>query len=147
MHAAVDFPIFPFPPLFQPKVFGGILETNTTPPQYALVRGRYTGKWSFPKGHKEANETPFITATREVIEETGIDDLPPPAKPTPQRYGYGVYFHFQFDTPPALDPKDRQEITEWAWVTIEQMENLPINIDVNKFRKATLFRMANPHRA
>ena len=54
-----------------------------------------------------------------------------------------MYYHFHFEHPLLLDPKDRQEITEWAWVTLEQMAHLPINIDVNKFRKAALFRQAS----
>ena len=30
------------------------------------------GKWGFPKGHSEQNETPRQTALRELAEETGI---------------------------------------------------------------------------
>jgi len=142
------FPIFPFPPLepsFTPKVFGGILEAATTPPRYALVRGRYTGKWSFPKGHRHPNEEPLVTALREVTEETGLQDLPTPLYS--HRFGYGLYFLFPFETPAALDPQDQVEITETAWVTLDEMADLPINIDVNKFRKAELYRRAHPEGA
>lgn len=33
------------------------------------------GRWTIPKGHIEAGETPEETAAREIIEETGIVDM------------------------------------------------------------------------
>ena len=33
------------------------------------------GHWDFPKGHVEDNETELETATRELQEETGIDNF------------------------------------------------------------------------
>lgn len=39
-----------------------------------LIIGRSTPRiWSLPKGHVEANETIELAATREVLEETGIE--------------------------------------------------------------------------
>lgn len=37
-----------------------------------VLKHRYGGHWSFPKGHVEGNETEFETALREVKEETGL---------------------------------------------------------------------------
>lgn len=37
-----------------------------------LVKNRYGGHWSFPKGHVEGTETEEETAVREIMEETGI---------------------------------------------------------------------------
>ncbi len=37
-----------------------------------LLKHKYGGHWSFPKGHVEAGENEFRTATREVKEETGV---------------------------------------------------------------------------
>ena len=43
-----------------------------------LIKNRYGGHWSFPKGHVERGETEIQTALREVKEETGLDiDLQP----------------------------------------------------------------------
>lgn len=39
--------------------------------KYILVM-EASGSYGFPKGHKEGNETDLETATREIIEETGI---------------------------------------------------------------------------
>lgn len=41
---------------------------------FCVVR-RALGHWSFPKGHKDANETDEETARREVFEETGNADI------------------------------------------------------------------------
>ena len=38
-----------------------------------LVKNRYGGHWSFPKGHVEGNETEVQTALREVREKTGLE--------------------------------------------------------------------------
>jgi 8-oxo-dGTP diphosphatase len=41
-------------------------------PQVLLVHHNATGKWVFPGGHVDANETPAEAALREVLEETGL---------------------------------------------------------------------------
>lgn len=38
-----------------------------------LIKNRYGGHWSFPKGHVEGAETEEQTALREVKEETGLE--------------------------------------------------------------------------
>ncbi len=39
---------------------------------YLCVLGDEAGKWGFPKGHIEQGEDPIECATRECLEETGI---------------------------------------------------------------------------
>lgn len=41
--------------------------------QVLLIRHRFSGHWSFPKGHIEPGEHENETALREVKEETGLD--------------------------------------------------------------------------
>ena len=52
----------------------GALVVRKNGEQYDLVllRHRFGGHWSFPKGHVEAGETERQTALREVKEETGL---------------------------------------------------------------------------
>ena len=40
-----------------------------------LLRHRFGGHWSFPKGHVEAGESERQTALREVREETGLTGI------------------------------------------------------------------------
>ena len=40
-----------------------------------LIKHRYGGHWSFPKGHVEQGENELQTALREIKEETGLDLL------------------------------------------------------------------------
>jgi len=51
------------------------------------------------------------------------------------RIGYGNYFAFQMPTAVPLVPNDRDEIMNVAWVTLDEMEEMPLNIDVNQFRR------------
>ena len=67
------------------KTYGAILIYKD---KYALVQGRYTGKWSFPKGHSNEGEKPIECTKREVEEENLSrvhllpNYLPPPASRT-----------------------------------------------------------------
>ena len=40
--------------------------------RFLLIKNKRSAHWGFPKGHVEMGETPEQTATREVLEETGI---------------------------------------------------------------------------
>jgi len=115
----------------RPRVYGGILRTKAD--EYALVQGRYTGKWSFPKGHSNDGETPMECTKREIAEETGLVDLP-----TPEEYlkiGYGNYYVFPMDKKVKLHPRDEQEIINTTWATLEEMDLLLVNVDVSKYMK------------
>ena len=41
--------------------------------QLLLIKHKFGGHWSFPKGHVEKGENEFQTALREVKEETGLE--------------------------------------------------------------------------
>lgn len=40
---------------------------------YLVLKNRWSDGWSFPKGHKQRNESALVCALRECMEETGID--------------------------------------------------------------------------
>ncbi len=114
--------------------YGAILRINTDDTQlYALVQGRYTGKWSFPKGHANEGELPIECTMREVGEETGIDKLPNPTNYL--KVGYGHYYVFNLKEPIPLIPRDKKEIIDTKWVTLEEMDNMKVNADVSMYRK------------
>lgn len=50
-----------------------VYRKNRNQIELLLIKNRYGGHWSFPKGHVEGQETEIQTALREVKEETGID--------------------------------------------------------------------------
>lgn len=120
----------------KPKVYGVVLCTKcpaTNEPLYALVQGRYTRKWSFPKGHSADSEQPLECALRELKEETGINEVPPPSRYIKLVYGY--YYLFKVDSQLSLNPKDKREIMDAKWVTVKEMESMDVNADVNEFKK------------
>ena len=116
------------------RVYGGILYVrinNRT--EYAIVQGRYTEKWSFPKGHSNEGETPMECTLREVAEEVGIDELPTPIEYL--RIGHGNYYLFPLEKKIILNPRDQNEIINTKWATIDEMEQLSLNVDVSKYVK------------
>lgn len=119
-----------------PHVYGVILHTTHTDARnvrYALVQGRYSGKWSFPKGHMKENETPYTCALREMEEEVGcVLNI----EPTHCVYaGYGQYYVFPCPSAFPLVPNDMGEIIQARWVTYDEMSHLSLNVDVNRYRK------------
>ena len=118
------------------KIYGGIIRVvheNPEKERYALVLGRYSKKWSFPKGHSNEGETPLECTQREIIEETGIHTLPNPIEYL--RIGYGNYYLYCLNRPIPLRPKDTYEISDAVWCTISEMESMSINYDVSRYIK------------
>jgi len=121
------------PPTDNPRTYGGILRTRkgTGEEKYALVQGRYTGKWSFPKGHSMRGESALECCKREVGEETSIDTLPEPTDYVKMCYGH--YFVFDLEDERLLVPRDTREIMNTRWVTLEEMSRMTLNADVSMY--------------
>jgi ADP-ribose pyrophosphatase YjhB (NUDIX family) len=117
------------------STYGAILkiEDENGETQYALVRGRYTGKWSFPKGHSNVGETSLECTMREVAEETGIDILPEPTEYV--QIGYGNYYVFNLKKKLPLEARDTHEVMDTKWMTIEEMNDTALNADASQFVK------------
>jgi 8-oxo-dGTP pyrophosphatase MutT (NUDIX family) len=117
----------------QYKTAGGILryETKFGDYRYALVKGRRHQKWSFPKGHVNQKENPYNCALREIAEETGLDLLPFPT--TSLQIGFGYYYLFDVEGEYPLCPRDKEEIMDTTWVTIEDMQAMELNADVSQY--------------
>ena len=120
------------------KTYGAIILAPTEDGQikYALVQGRYTGKWSFPKGHANEGEAPLACTLRELAEETGLETLPEPIEYI--QVGYGNYHVFHLDHQPFLTPRDTNEIMDTKWVTLDEMRVLPLNADASMFTRPRL---------
>lgn len=112
------------------QVYGTIL--ISTRERILLVRGRRSGKWSFPKGHRELRESPYQCAMRELREETGIRLTQAPVV-GPCKLAAGSYYVFQTAVEYTPRPEDSSEVTEARWFTIKEMATLPSNIDVSDY--------------
>lgn len=115
--------------MYIPKsICGSILISYTN--RVLIVQGRSTGKWSFPKGHRNPGESMFECAARETYEETGI--LLTPYFKQMHILSTGVYYEF-LTNEQNFQINDVQEITEVAWVPINKLQNYPINVDIKTF--------------
>ena len=115
------------------RSFGGIIRYyDLTSYRYVLVKGRYTGIWSFPKGHSYTTETPLGCAKREILEETGIQLTEEPLRR--ERLKGGVYFVFHLNGKPEnCETNDTFEVEEVRWVTLEEMRELKVNAGIKEF--------------
>jgi 8-oxo-dGTP pyrophosphatase MutT (NUDIX family) len=111
------------------KIYGAIIESEYK--RYALIQGRKTGKWSFPKGHVNRYETPFECVKREVSEEIGLDELPDICSGVSLHVGY--YYHFILPVEFPLDPRDIDEVMNSGWFTLEEMSHMSLNVDASTF--------------
>ncbi|HRO76056.1 MAG TPA: NUDIX domain-containing protein [Crocinitomicaceae bacterium] len=100
---------------------GGIVECNGK----VLLIKRH-GKWDFPKGKIEENESEEIAAMREITEETGVTNLTKVKQLASTLHTYSTYgpntikktvwFHFQTDILQNGTPQNEEGITEVKWV-------------------------------
>lgn len=115
------------------KTSGGIIRycTKYGDYKYAIVQGRYSEKWSFPKGHIQDEETSYECCIREIGEETGLEWLPIPR--TSLQIGYGYYYVFEVDEMYEMYPRDKTEIMKAKWVTIDEMQKMSLNADLSQY--------------
>lgn len=109
---------------FKPKSAGCIIKYGSSLyPDVLVVRQRYDkdedGKFGFPKGHIDGNETSRITAKREVSEETGIC-----VDTSYSNYFYNnssIFYliNLTVRTPPKVH--DRLEISGSHWMNINHL--------------------------
>jgi len=118
--------------MYKDPVYGCILVTNNN--KHLLVQGRSTGKWSFPKGHPDANEAPIDCAHRELFEETGLKI--PPLFSEVCHLATGSYYKYNVRGEYICDVQDPQEIMATAWVTTDEMKKMSVNIDVNTYLRS-----------
>jgi 8-oxo-dGTP diphosphatase len=109
-----------------------ITQPQSNPPRILLTRRNidpFSGLWCLPGGHIEANESARDAVVREVAEETGLhfdahfwsyhDEI------IPERDIHAVVLVFEgagTGTPQA----EAQEVSEMAWMTIEEARALPL---------------------
>lgn len=119
------------------RVVGGIFRWQPTtaeaPIRYAVVQGRHSEIWSFPKGHAKRGETLEETARREIEEETGWSVLP--AASGSRRVASVRYFMYEFEEYRAIDPRDRKEIKDARWMTREELREVQVNRGVAEYLK------------
>lgn len=107
-----------------------------------MIRHRKNGHRSFPKGHMERGETEYMTAIREVFEETGVQiriesDFRETVhyKPVPSSVKEVVYFLTETDRE-TIRPREG-EIAEVEWVPVEEVvSSLTFENDRTVFRAA-----------
>ena len=96
-----------------------------------LIKSRFGGHWSFPKGHVELGETETQTALREIREETGlVVQLENGFRqcveyyPKPNVKKQVVYFLGSLKDPAAQPVPQKEEVSELKWMSTEEANAL-----------------------
>jgi 8-oxo-dGTP pyrophosphatase MutT (NUDIX family) len=113
------------------KVYGCICVSPKN--RIALVKGRSSGKWSFPKGHMKRGESSLNCALRELREETSIHLT---REREYSRYKYlasGGYFIYDMEEEAEMLPEDSMEIEECGWFSPSEIAGMNCNVDVNRY--------------
>ena len=121
------------------EIYGAILHSKRTG-RYLLVRGRETGKYSFPKGHIEPKERPIECITRELHEETGIDLMRHMHQIHMKdliKSKIGTYLYCETTDDFETHINDNNEIMEAKWFSISEIANLSLNADAGYYLKAS----------
>lgn len=113
-------------------VYGAILLNSLN--ETVVIRGRKSGKWSFPKGHGEYRESPLEACIRELKEETGID-LRGISPDDEIRFKSGTYFVFFVKERLPIIPEDTNEVSEAMWTSLHRLCYLTGNKDLTFFCK------------
>jgi 8-oxo-dGTP pyrophosphatase MutT (NUDIX family) len=112
------------------QIFGAIIRSGTN--KYLLVKGKESGKYSFPKGHIEPNETPLNCIIRELYEETGITLDETIRVKTIIKPKIGTYIYCETSLELPLSPKDINEIEEAGWYDRNTIRTLNLNADAHE---------------
>lgn len=111
-------------------VYGAILLNKYD--ETVVIRGRQSGKWSFPKGHGKGRELPLDACIRELREETGID-MSSRVPDDEIRFRSGTYFVFIVEDRLLLEPEDAMEVIEAQWIHLNRLPYLLSNKDLKSF--------------
>jgi ADP-ribose pyrophosphatase YjhB (NUDIX family) len=113
-------------------VYGAILLNEEK--ETVIIKGKKSGKWSFPKGHGNFKETPLEASIRELKEETGVNMTG--VKPDDEvRFNSGTYFVFFLQERAELIPEDTEEVEEAIWIYTSRIQSLNTNKDLKSFCK------------
>lgn len=101
-----------------------------------LLRGKQSGKWSFPKGFNENNESIKQTAVREMKEETSIDVPIYKLEGPGYKFGNYKFWYVKFDRQEIVKIQE-SEIIEHKWISIQEFMNMDthmLNYPVKMFK-------------
>lgn len=111
-----------------------------------LVKDARSGKWGFPKGHRESYDvSDLITAQRELYEETGINmrqytvvDESFKIKKGSASYIFRYSIMTENERNVRITPGPRYEVGSVAWVPIQELLDATHILDANLYLRTWL---------
>lgn len=128
------------------KSCGAIVFIRQDKIKYLIIhnkKGNAFGHWGFPKGHVEQNETEFETATREILEETGltpsfVDSFRVVSTYSPQKGVTKDVVYFLAESTTENVTVQQSEVSEYRWCDFDEAYKL-VTHDSGLLKKANDF--------
>lgn len=97
-------------------------------PYLLLIKHKFGGHWSFPKGHVESGESEVQTALREIREETGLevslqDGFRQSVEYFPKPYIKKQVVYFLGEAVGGEEQRQEEEVSELHWYPIQEAQN------------------------
>lgn len=114
------------------NIYGAIIRSIITN-RYLMVKGRESGKYSFPKGHIEPYESPIDCVIRELYEETGICYTPNIEMKEVIKSRIGSYVYCETTDEIPVNIIDSKEIEEAGWYSEKDITTMILNADASYY--------------
>jgi 8-oxo-dGTP pyrophosphatase MutT (NUDIX family) len=114
------------------NIYGAIIRSRITN-KYLMVKGRESGKYSFPKGHIEPHETPIECVIRELYEETGISYTSNIEMKEVIKSRIGSYVYCETHEEIPVNIIDSKEIEEAGWYSESDIARMILNADASYY--------------
>ncbi len=111
----------------------GIIPLKKTPKGWQVLLIRHgQGHWAFPKGHKEKDEEPVITAARELKEETGLEIARFISKEPLQEHYFFTKGHMKVSKTVTYFLAEvkgevvlqQEEVSDYKWLSLKEAEEI-----------------------
>ncbi len=104
--------------------------------------GDHNGKWALPGGKGEEGETEIGTATREALEETGLDALPGYRfDQISTRDGRQKFTTFIYRVSGPFDIRLSKEHSEYKWVNFDDLDGVELHPKFRLILPELLYRI------
>jgi 8-oxo-dGTP pyrophosphatase MutT (NUDIX family) len=109
-----------------------------------MVYNKDFDQWTFPGGYAEANQTSEVAATRELLEEAGLETATDDLVPFAYKSGHEAHYKNGDVTQPFTqvyltrnwrdggDNLDEVEISERRWFSLDEISQMSLQDGVNK---------------
>ena len=128
----------------EPAVGAGFILFSDDHSKLLLLQDERTGKWGFPKGHREPTDASDIqTAIRECTEETGLKESNYEILPGTLMYHSYLFWYAKLRGYRPLTKGPNSEIRDLQWIPVEDILERDM-FPTNRYLRSWKYDMLDP---